>query len=277
MNYESLINSVSEPWRAKVKNKMVCDVRSNNQEKYCSNSRYLMVVDRDPGDLFYTSMLLQRFSYKVCTAMTIDEALATARVALPALFIVELPSGMNSFELIQQVRQGPLDGTVPVIIMSADTLLKNDETYHGRGEYFLRKPVQAEDLFHVVQLAIENRPNESIRPRQHIRVYVQIPVAVNDIPLDCNSPGLSATVMSEDGMYVRTTKPFPVDARIALQVVVKDKVISLEAIVLHNHGFGEGMFGGPGMGVRFTRIKPEDKEHIRQFIEEEITKGIIAR
>jgi CheY-like chemotaxis protein len=259
------------------KNNMVCDVRSNNQEKYCSNSRYLMVVDRDPGDLFYTSMLLQRFSYKVCTAMTIDEALATARVALPALFIVELPSGMNSFELIQQVRQGPLDGTVPVIIMGADTLLKNDKTNSGRGEYFLRKPVQAGDLFHAVQLAIENRPNESIRPRQHIRIYVQLPVAVNDIPLDHNSPGLCTAVMSEDGMYVRTTKPFPVDAQIALQIVVKDKVISLEAIVLHNHGFGEGMFGGPGMGVRFTRIKPEDKEHIRQFIEEEITKGIVAK
>jgi CheY-like chemotaxis protein len=255
---------------------MVCDVRSDNQGR-CRSSSFLMVVDRDAGDLFYTSMLLQRFSYKVCTAMTMEEALATARVALPALFIVELPSGMSSFELIEHLRQGPMDVTVPVIIMTTDTLLEGDTTWHGTRAFFLRKPVQAEDLFHAVQLAIEDRPNEDIHPRRHIRICAQLPIAVNEKPLDCSSQGLCATVMSEDGMYVQTLKPFPINAQIRLRILVKGRAISLEAMVQHNHGFGEGIFGGPGMGMRFTRIMPEDKEHIRQFIEEEVTKGIKAR
>jgi CheY-like chemotaxis protein len=255
---------------------MTNDIRPKKLSE-SSRNRFLMVVDRDAGDLFYTSMLLQRFSYKVCTAMTIEEALATARVALPALFLIELPSGMSSFDLMQHFRKEPMHSTIPVIIMATDTSRDNGKTSPGGGAFLLRKPVQADDLFHAVQLAIEDRPNESVRPRHHIRVYAQLPVAVNDVPLDCNSQGLCATVMSVDGMYVRTLKPFPVDARIALQIVVKDKVISLEAIVLHTHGFGEGIFGQPGMGIRFTRIMPEDKEHIRHFIEEEITKGIIGR
>jgi CheY-like chemotaxis protein len=256
---------------------MVCDVRSKINGRYGGNSRYLMVVDRNVGDLFYASMLLQRFSYKVCTAMTIEEALATARVALPALFIVELPTGMSSFELVQHLRQGPVEVTVPVIILTTDVLLQNEKTCHGEGVFFLRKPVQAEDLFYTVQLAIEDRPNENIHPRHHIRIYAQLPITVNDMSLDCSSHGLCATVMSEDGMYVQTLKPFPVNAQVSLRIVVQDKVISLGAMVLHNHGFGEGIFGRPGMGIRFTRIVPEDKEHIRQFIEEEVTKGIKAR
>jgi hypothetical protein len=68
-----------------------------------------------------------------------------------------------------------------------------------------------------------------------------------------------------------------VNAQITLQIVVEDRAISLEAVVLHNHGFEEGTFGQPGMGIRFTKIAHEDKEFLRQFIEEEITKGLKAR
>jgi len=63
---------------------MVLDVTSKNPGNTGSSIRFLMVVDRDAGDLFYTSMLLQRFSYNICSAMTVDEALAMARIAPPA-------------------------------------------------------------------------------------------------------------------------------------------------------------------------------------------------
>ena len=254
---------------------MVLDVTSKNPGNTGGSIRFLMVVDRDAGDLFYTSMLLQRFSYKVCTAMTVDEALAMARIALPALFIVELPPGISGFDLMRRFRLDPRMAAVPVIVKTMDMSPETEKSCREAGAAFcIRKPVQAEELFHAVQLAIEDRPGENKRPREHIRIYTRLPMTIDNTPLDCGTQGLCAVVMSEAGMYVRTLKILPIHAPITMQIIVKDRTISLEAVVLHSHGFGEGTFGEPGMGIRFIRIAPEDKELLRQFIGEEVTKGL---
>ena len=254
---------------------MVLDVTSKNPGNTGGSIRFLMVVDRDAGDLFYTSMLLQRFSYKVCTAMTVDEALAMARIALPALFIVELPPGVSGFDLMRRFRMDPRMAAVPVIVKTVDMSPETEKSCREAGAAFcIRKPVQAEELFHAVQLAIEDRPGENKRPREHIRIYTRLPMTIDNTPLDCGTQGLCAVVMSEAGMYVRTLKILPIHAPITMQIIVKDRTISLEAVVLHSHGFGEGTFGEPGMGIRFIRIAPEDKELLRQFIGEEVTKGL---
>jgi hypothetical protein len=75
-------------------------------------------------------------------------------------------------------------------------------------------------------------------------------------------------------MYVRTLKPAPVGSKLSLQIVVKDRTIALEALVLYSHRFGEGPFKEPGMGLKFISIAPRDQDFIRQFIREEVTKGI---
>jgi CheY-like chemotaxis protein len=254
---------------------MVLDVTSKNPRNTGSSIRFLMVVDRDAGDLFYTSMLLQRFSYKVCTAMTVDEALAMARIALPALFIVELPPGISGFDLMRRFRLDPRMAAVPVIIKTMDMSPETEKSCREAGAAFcIRKPIQAEELFHAVQLAIEDRPGENKRPREHIRIYTRLPMTIDNTPLDCGRQGLCAAVMSEAGMYVRTLKLLPINASITMQIIIKDRTVSLEAVVLHSHGFGEGTFGEPGMGIRFIRIAPEDKELLRQFIGEEVTKGL---
>jgi CheY-like chemotaxis protein len=257
---------------------MVLEVTSKNPGNAGSSSRFLMVVDRDAGDLFYTSMLLQRFSYKVCTAMTADEALAMARVALPALFIVELPPGMSCFDLMRRYRQDPRTAAVPVVIKTMAMSPETEKSCRAAGAAFaIRKPVQAEELFHAVQLAIEDRPGENKRPREHIRIYTRLPISINSTLLDRSTQGLCAVVMSEAGMFVRTLKPLTRNAPITMQIVVKGRTISLEAMVLYSHGFGEGTFGEPGMGIRFISIAPEDKELLRQFISEEVTKGLTPK
>jgi CheY-like chemotaxis protein len=254
---------------------MVLDVTSKNPGNTGSSIRFLMVVDRDAGDLFYTSMLLQRFSYNICSAMTVDEALAMARIAPPALFIVEHPPGISSFDLMRRFRLEPRMAAVPVIIKTMDMSPEAEKSCREAGAAFcIRKPIQAEELFHAVQLAIEDRPGENKHPREHIRIYTRLPMTIDNTPLDCGTQDLCAAVISEAGMYMRTLNILPINASLTMHIIVKDRTISLEAVVLHSHGFGEGAFGGPGMGIRFTRIAPEDKELLRQFIREEVTKGL---
>jgi hypothetical protein len=78
-------------------------------------------------------------------------------------------------------------------------------------------------------------------------------------------------------MFVRTTETLPVNTVFPLSLVIKDKTIELEAVVLYSYGFGDYPFKEPGMGLNFVRISPEDKGLIKLFIQEQMEIGIKRR
>jgi hypothetical protein len=126
-------------------------------------------------------------------------------------------------------------------------------------------PVSAEALYRSVQKAIEPYPRQSIRVALYLKAN-----------LEGNPAGLAqyAVVLSENGMFVRTTATRPVGARLQVSLAIKDRTIQTEAAVLYSHGFGDYPFKELGMGMSFATIRPEDKALIRSFIGEEIEKGI---
>jgi c-di-GMP-binding flagellar brake protein YcgR len=90
-------------------------------------------------------------------------------------------------------------------------------------------------------------------------------VFVNDRPLDCVE-GECASVISEHGMYIRTPRLHPLRTRLDIRMDVAGRTIRADAVVLYRHDHGEGPFGEPGMGLRFSWIAPGDREHLRTYI-----------
>jgi CheY-like chemotaxis protein len=234
------------------------------RKKPADNGRLVMVVDGDSHQLAYHAMLLQRFEYRVCTARDAEQALTMAAGEVPSLVITELDlPQMSGLDLLQRLRQGPRTAAVPVlaVIRTGD---------HGTEARCLRagftaclgKPIGAEDLYRAVQAAVEPEPRTSLR------IHARMPVTVNNMPLDCVE-GECASVISEHGMYIRTLKPHPPNSLLAVQIALKGRTISADAVVLYSHRFGEGPFGEPGMGLKFARIAPQDREYIRLFIRNE--------
>ncbi len=71
-------------------------------------ARFLLAVDSNPRNLFYTGMLLQKFGYAVYTMHTAKEALELMAVAVPTLVVTELVlPEMTGLEMITQIRQDP--------------------------------------------------------------------------------------------------------------------------------------------------------------------------
>jgi hypothetical protein len=54
----------------------------------------------------------------------------------------------------------------------------------------------------------------------------------------------------------------------------EDREILLEAQVIHRSLFDEGSIRGPGMGMRFVSIKPDDQTYIREFILKQLKEGM---
>jgi hypothetical protein len=75
-------------------------------------------------------------------------------------------------------------------------------------------------------------------------------------------------------MFLRTLRPAPLDTRLSLQIGLNDRIIAIEAVVRSSYRTGGGPYNEPGMGLQFVRTAPQDQEIIRQFIRNEVTRGI---
>jgi len=236
----------------------------NNEEMH----RFVVVVDRDTNDLVYTAVLLQRFEFQVCTARSAAEALEMTAVMPPVLVVTSQDMlDMSGYDFVLRLRLDPRTSEVPVIVLTHSGDLLTSQRFREAGvAACLDKPVQVETLYTTVQSAIS-------KPRKNLRITTELPVTVNGVLLS-SSAGECATVISEHGMYIRTLKPAAKGTRIAITILMKNKIVPVETVVLYTYGHLQGLFKEPGMGLEFVRINSEDRELIRQYIREEITQGV---
>ena len=238
---------------------------------FTRKSRYILVVERNTNELFTTAMLLHRFSYPVCTARNARQALDMVSVAMPALVVTDfaLP-GMNGIDFLRVLGSNPHTYSIPVLLLVSPGDIaqeKNDVEIGGRS--VLQKPVPLEDLYRAVQAAMESTP------RTNIRVQAALPVTVNNVALD-GARGECATHISAQGLYVRTFKYHRLDEQVALQLTIGDRTVKADGKILYTRRQDSAPFVEPGMAVKFTRIMAEDREFIRQFVHDAVTRGIVT-
>ncbi len=231
--------------------------------------RFLQVADSDVRRLFYTTTLLQRFQYNVWPARTGTEVIEMTGVALPALIVTaQFLNDIPGRELIRQLKEDATSRDIPVIVLTDKTdRFDERECLNAGAVTCLAQPVQAEDLYRVIQVAIEPVP------RMNIRINTRLAVTVRNRTVECVE-GECASVLSEHGVYVRTLDPQPLKTRLPVRVQLGDRTLSAEAEVIYTHDAGDTADDEPGMGLQFVAISPQDQDAIRRFIKKEITKGL---
>jgi DNA-binding response OmpR family regulator len=237
---------------------------------FTRKSRYILVVEGNTNELFTTAMLLHRFSYPVCTARNARQALDMVSVAMPALVITDfvLP-GMSGIDFLRVLGSNPHTFSIHLLLLlpPGDIAHEMNDVELG-GHSILRKPVQVEDLYRAVQAAMESTP------RTNIRVKATLPVTVNNVALD-SARGECATDVSAHGLYIRTFKYHRPDEQIALQLTIGDRTVKADGKILYTRRQDSPLIMEPGMAVKFTKIMAEDRDFIRQFIHDELTRGIV--
>jgi CheY-like chemotaxis protein len=232
-------------------------------------SRYVLILGSDAGHLVYTSILVQRFEYHVCSAAGADEALEMARAMVPALVITDLlPKGMTALQFIAELRRDEATANVPVIIkLEASSPRAVQECLDAGAAACVRKPVVPEELFAAIQSAIEPFP------RKHIRIRTGLSVILNNQPRERIAQD-RVTMLSARGMYVRTRQRYALNTTIPVEIDLDGRAIRAQARVIYSHGDGEGPFGEAGMGLFFTLIDQFDQTVLQHYINNQVTKGI---
>ena len=234
--------------------------------------RYILVVEGNANDLFTTAMILQRFSYPVCTARNARQALDMISVAMPALVATDftLP-GMNGIDFLRVLGSNPHTFSIPVLLFVPPGDIGHEaNVVEIGGQAILRKPVPLEDLYRAVQASMEPTP------RTNIRIHATLPVTVNNGALD-SGRGECATHISAQGLYIRTFKHYRPDEQVQLQLTIGGRIVKTEGKILYTRRQDSASFVEPGMAVQFTRIMAEDRELIRQFIHDAVTRGIVMK
>jgi CheY-like chemotaxis protein len=232
--------------------------------------RTILVVDSDANSSFYTTTLLKRLNYEICSTTTVEEALASAVRTKPSLIIASLSfKDMDGSELIRLFRKNPATDAVPVIVLSK----KGDPEAAQRCLECgvidcLVQPIPVEQLYRVVQKATETRP------RKDIRIRTLQPVKIGSV-LPETFETACVLDLSERGVFLHAAKPAPVDQRLSLQIDLNHMIIPVEAEVIYSYRTPTGPYLQAGMGLRFVQIDPEDQGYIRQFVRDEVTRGIV--
>ena len=238
------------------------------------NKTWAILVDGYVRDLFTTGMILQRLDYDVYIANTGEDAVKIMDAALPVLIITELAlPKMSGLELLIRVKHDPRTRALPVIIHTADDDVQRKELCRASGcAAFLKKPVEPDTLFSAIQQATNSTP------RQFIRLRTLLPVMVTGNQGSGNVFSTEyVSELSENGIFVRTLTPRPVNATVSVTLMVRSIPIKLEAVVMHSVSLKPGLFREPGMGMKFVEISPTDRELLKNIIKGQILKDIPAQ
>jgi CheY-like chemotaxis protein len=233
----------------------------NNTNK---NRPFMLIADNNVDDRFQTGMLLQQFGYNIFTTTSAGKALAVMSVTPPLAVFAD--AGEISRAILTEFKNKPENYDIPLILLSTTpNAILEGRTQRGEFAGFLRKPIDAEKLYLIVESAVLKGPRRKIRIATSLRATVSGELGLAE--------GL-VTVLSENGMFFRSLDPYAIQSHLTVNLEIKGRPIALEAEVVYSCNFDEGPFKDPGMGMKFVEIKPEAQAIIKAFILDEIEKNV---
>lgn len=116
-----------------------------------SHQKHILVIDDDAPILEAIQILLQESGHKAFTLSDVTNIVAEVSVIKPDLILLDLLlSGSDGRDVVRQLKAEPKTKKIPVVLMSADTYIKeksNEVPVAG----FIKKPFDIDELETVIQ------------------------------------------------------------------------------------------------------------------------------
>jgi DNA-binding response OmpR family regulator len=194
------------------------------------------------------------------------------QVTLPSVIITELllpkTSGMD---LLNRIKQDSRTKDVPVIIHTHMKDPKIEELCMVAGcASCLRKPVDPNTLYRSIQYVMESTPRHYIRLKTCFKVLIGDAAQGPVVSSEC------VTALSENGIYIRTVRQRPVNSLLPITIFIADRKVTVRAMVLYCITGANGPLKEPGMGLKFVDIADDDREFIKAFIKDQVTRDIAS-
>ncbi|MBW4581467.1 MAG: response regulator [Tildeniella nuda ZEHNDER 1965/U140] len=110
------------------------------------NSR-IIIVDDIADNLLLLQLVLEAEGYRIELAMSGSAALSSICASPPDLVLLDvMMSGMNGFEVTQQLRQSKHFSMLPIVLITADREIDLDRALAAGANDVICKPVDLDEL-----------------------------------------------------------------------------------------------------------------------------------
>lgn len=152
---------------------------------YSGPRQKILVVDDKWENRSVVLKLLEPLGFELLEADNSPDALRQALTHQPHLVITEpCVAGMEKLELVQRLRQAPELPDLAIVVSSANVFAQDQrQCLEAGGDAFLPKPVQAEDLFSLLQqqLKLDWIYEQPFETRTKLQIDQNDPIAPNQI------------------------------------------------------------------------------------------------
>lgn len=224
----------------------------------------IVIVDYDQTFHPYVRILLERLGYAVMPAKQGIDVIKLAQFEQPDALILDVgkdtTDGMMIFE---QIKMNEQTSAIPVIIVYtnlAPDIIKDCNRLGCVG--YLTKPIKIEELYDTLEDVFSPRKIK----RKHLRVSVNKKI---DVIYRGKEYTLYTANLSEGGLYIRKTNPFPVGTEMEITMpLANEGTITVKGIVVHVKGLFTDIFDStPGMGVQFKDITDSQMMTLKRYKE----------
>ena len=128
-------------------------------EKRRLPSRVLIIEDDATAAAFFEQVLVEA-GYLVCTALTVENGLAAAKVDNPDAVLLDLHLPVtDGLECLRRLRAAPLNLSMPVAVVTGDYFLEHDvsDELLALQATIHFKPVWDDDLLRIVEALVVAR------------------------------------------------------------------------------------------------------------------------
>ena len=215
----------------------------------------ILIADDMRNFLDLSRAFLRRTDCEIYTARTGLEALKVATTHKPDIIMldIEMPE-MNGLEVTRILRENPLTGDTPIIIVSASSRERDALTVGANS--FMRKPIDEDEFLDTLRRYVPIKVRKD--PRRNI--FTPARFAVGDRRFE----GVVCDV-SVSGLYLKTDAKLAVgdNVNVAFDIPLEDgsKTIEADGVVVRK--------GSDGYGLTFQHLTEGARLYLQDYVQGE--------
>lgn len=223
------------------------------------------MADPDNQRTQQLARLINRLEYNVFIASASPDLFRMARGLLPNLILLDLRMPLfEESDCLTKLRQDKPLNIIKIVMVGEITdeaVLTHCLTNGAQAK--LCRPVNPTELYITIHNLIEPNPRKALR----LRVVFKVDIIYKSV-----KKSYYATVISDQGVFIRTTEPFQLGEVVKLYLEIPStKPVELAGKIIYQTKGNRAELQNPGIGIVFLDINANFQRNLRGFIENCLT------
>lgn len=201
---------------------------------------------------------------RVFTAGSGEEALVLARAIRPDLVFADVSMpGMDGAELCRRIKESPLLGDVPVVLLTgSETPEERERAVRAGADDVIPKPVERIPLLDAARRLLDRE-----RPHGLPRIQVEAPVRLRRRRHEWAG---TARNLSRGGVFVESDELVDRRAELEIALALPETPLALASNAQVIWTRPPGGEHAPGMGLRFLGLDRRTMRQLAEYVEERL-------